>query len=199
MKIIALQYKCNKFVYQRNKFYFCRPIFQEMTKADFTIPFKGLSAGSHLFDFKIGEPFFESFEYFEGISGKLDVHIDLLKESNLMHLDFHFQGEVSLQCDRCLGRFNYPIKGQFLLIVKFGETFEEESDEVIILPLTESQIDLKQHFFEYINMLLPLQKIHPDKENGESGCDPKMIERLTQNSEQKEDPRWEVLKKLKLK
>ncbi len=130
-----------------------------MTKADFNIPFKGLSTGSHSFDFKVGETFFESFEYFEGTSGKLDVHIDLLKESNLMHLDFHLQGEVSLQCDRCLDRFNYPIEGQFLLIIKFGETFEEESDEVIIFPLTESQIDLRQYFFEYINMLLPLQKI----------------------------------------
>ena len=170
-----------------------------MTKADFTIPYKGLSTGNHSFAFIIGKQFFESFEYFEGIDGNLNASLELLKEPNLMDFSIHLQGEVNLQCDRCLGIFKQLVEGDFKLIVKFGETFEEESDEVIILPLTENRIDLSQYFFEYINMLVPLQKIHPDKENGESGCDPKMIEQLNQYSEQKEDPRWEVLKKLKLK
>jgi uncharacterized metal-binding protein YceD (DUF177 family) len=170
-----------------------------MTKADFTIPYKGLSTGNHSFDFIIGKQFFESFEYFEGIDGNLNASLELLKEPNLMDFSIHLQGEVNLQCDLCLDIFKQSVEGDFKLIVKFGETFEEESDEVIILPLTENRIDLSQYFFEYINMLIPLQKIHPDKENGESGCDPKMIEQLNQYSEQKEDPRWEVLKKLKLK
>ena len=170
-----------------------------MTKADFTIPFKGLSAGNHSFDFEIDEQFFEGFEYFEGISGKLMAHIDLLKDPSLMNLNFQFQGAVKLRCDRCLENFEQTIEGRYRLIVKFGETFGEESDEIIVLPFTESRIDLNQYFFEYINMLLPLQKIHPDNKNGESGCDPGMIEQLNQYSEQKEDPRWEALKKLKLK
>ena len=180
-------------------FTFAAPIFSVMTKADFSIPYKGLSAGNHSFDFEIGKQFFESFEYFDGISGHLKAHVELLKEPSLMNFNIHLQGEVNLQCDRCLDIFQQSIEGDFMLIVKFGETFEEESDEIIILPLTENRIDLGQYFFEYINMLLPIQKIHPDKENGESGCDPKMIDRLEQYSEQKEDPRWEVLKKLKLK
>ena len=170
-----------------------------MTKADFNIPFKGLSAGSHLFDFEIGKQFFESFEYFEGISGKLTAQVDLLKESNLMNLTIDIKGIVDLQCDRCLDSFKQPIEGNFMLIIKFGESFEEESNEVVVLPLTKNRIDLSHYFFEYINMLLPLQKVHPDKENGESACNPKMIDQLNQYSEQKEDPRWDALKKLKLK
>ena len=180
-------------------FIFAAPIFTVMTKVEFTIPYKGLSTGNHSFDFEIGKQFFESFEYFEGIDGKLKAHVELLKEPNLMNFNIHLQGEMDLRCDRCLDIFRQSIGGDFTLIVKFGETYEEESEEVIILPLTENRIDLSQYFFEYINMLLPIQKIHPDKENGESGCDPKMIERLNQYSEQKEDPRWEALKKLKLK
>ncbi len=184
---------------KRISFTFAAPIFTVMKKAGFTIAYKGLSAGNHSFDFKIGKQFFESFEYFEGVSGKLKAHVDLLKESNLMNLNIRLQGIVDLQCDRCLGSFQQAIEGNFILIVKFGETYEEESDEVIVLPFTEGMIDLSQYFFEYINMLLPIQKVHPDKENGESACDPKMIEQLNQYSEQKEDPRWDALKKLKLK
>ena len=170
-----------------------------MTKADFNIPFKGLSAGNHSFDFEIGKQFFESFEYFEGVSGKLTAQVDLLKESNLMNLTIDLKGIVDLQCDRCLDSFKQSIVGNFMLIIKFWESFEEESEEVVVLPLTANRIDLSQYFFEYINMLLPLQKVHPDKENGKSACNPKMIDRLNQYSEQKDDPRWDALKKLKLK
>ena len=170
-----------------------------MTKVEFTIPYKGLSTGNHSFDFEIGKQFFESFEYFEGIGGNLKAHVELLKEPSMMNFNIHLQGKVDLRCDRCLDYFEQSIEGDFILIVKFGETFEEESDEVVVLPITDNRIDLGQYFFEYINMLLPIQKVHPDKENGESACDPKMIEWLNQYSEQKEDPRWEALKKLKLK
>jgi uncharacterized metal-binding protein YceD (DUF177 family) len=190
--------RINLFI-KRISFTFAAPIFMVMTKTNLSIPFKGLSAGNHSFDFEIGKQFFESFEYFEGINGKLLVQVNLLKESNLMNLDIRLQGIVNLQCDRCLGSFKQPIEGSFILIIKFGETFEEESDEIIVLPFTESIIDLSPHFFDYINMLLPLQKVHPVLENGESGCDPEMIAKLNTYSKQKEDPRWEALKKLKLK
>jgi len=170
-----------------------------MTKDVYSIPFKGLSVGNHSFDFEVGKSFFEDFDYFEGTSGELFVHIDLLKDAALMNLSIQMQGELNLQCDRCLDTFKQTVNGTFSLYIKFGEAFEEESDEVIVLPLTENRIDMGQYFFEYINMLLPLKKIHPDKSNGESGCDLKMIEQLNQYSEPQEDPRWAALKKLKLK
>jgi uncharacterized metal-binding protein YceD (DUF177 family) len=184
---------------KRISFTFAAPIFQVMTKARFTIAYKGLSTGNHSFDFEIGKQFFDSFDYFEGINGNLKAHVELLRESNMMNLSVSLQGILDLRCDRCLDHFKQAIEGDFMLIVKFGETFAEESDEVIVLPFTENMIDLNQYFFEFINMLLPLQKVHPEKENGESGCDPEMIAQLNQYSERKEDPRWDALKKLKLK
>ena len=97
-------------------------------KEEFIIPFKGLSAGNHAYDYKIENQFFESFEYFESEKGALDVHLDLVKEPNLMDLHFHLKGEVEMLCDRCLGRFSTLVEGKFRLVVKFGEHFEEESD-----------------------------------------------------------------------
>ena len=37
---------------------------------EFIIPFKGLSAGNHPYDYKIDNQFFENFEYFESEKGK---------------------------------------------------------------------------------------------------------------------------------
>jgi len=162
---------------------------------DFVIPFKGLSAGTHQYLFKIDQTFFESFEYFESEKGNLDIEVELIKESALLDFHFHVKGIVELVCDRCMGSFENQIDGKFRLIVKFGETFSEESDEVIILPLSENTIDLKQYVFEYINLLLPIKRAHQDKND----CNPDMLQKLQNHEEQKNDPRWDALKNINLK
>lgn len=162
---------------------------------EFIIPFKGLSIGSHPYDYKIDNQFFEYFEYFESEKGNLDVHLELVKESRLMDLHFHIKGVVEMQCDRCLGLLSTPVEGNFRLVVKFGEHFEEESDEVVVLPATESRLDVGQLIFEYINLLLPLQKAHANIED----CDPEMIKKLEMHKKEEADSRWDVLKNIKLK
>lgn len=180
---------------QKNYLYFCRPILSRVKKQmDYIIPFKGLSVGSHLFRFEIGKTFFESFDYFEDETGDLTVNLELVKESALMNLFFKIEGNISLKCDRCLTMYNQHVAGDFILIVKFGDTFVEESDEVIVLPVTESSLDVSQFIFEYINLLLPIKTAHPN----EGDCDPKMIEKLHNFSKQEIDPRWDGLKNIKL-
>ena len=99
-----------------------------------------------------------------------------------------------MQCDRCLGPISTPVEGNFRLVVKFGEHFEEESDEVIVLPTTESRLDVGQLIFEYINLLLPLQKAHKDIKD----CDPEMIKKLEMHKKEEADSRWDALKNIKL-
>ena len=161
---------------------------------DYIISFKGLSVGSHQFKFEIDSSFFESFEYFEIEKGKLTVNLEMIKESALLDLFFKIEGDVELKCDRCLSMYEQPVSGNFRLIVKFGEGFSEESEEIILLPVTESNIDVSQYIFEYINLLLPIKRSHPD----ETDCDPKMIEKLYKYSEHRTDLRWEGLKNIKL-
>ncbi len=165
---------------------------------EFVIPFMGLGVGSHVFEFEIGNEFFDSFEYFEGISGKANININLLKESNMLIFDFNIKGELNLQCDRCLDYFKHKIEGQNKLIVKFGNEFLEESEDVIVIAVSDSRIDLRQFIFEYVNMLLPLKKIHPKDENGKRACDKEIIDRIDKYSKLKTDPRWDALKGLKI-
>ena len=161
---------------------------------EFIIPFKGLSLGSHSYDYKIDNQFFESFEYFETEKGLLQVHLELIKESSLMDLHFSISGVIEMQCDRCLSPFSTEVEGNFRLIVKFGEHYEEESDEVLVLPITESRLDVGQFIFEYINLLLPLQKVHRNIND----CDPEMIKKLEMHKKEETDSRWDSLKNIKL-
>ena len=64
-----------------------------------------------------------------------------------------------------------------------------------MLPATESRLDVGQLIFEYINLLLPLQKAHANIED----CDPEMIKKLEMHKKEEADSRWDVLKNIKLK
>lgn len=161
---------------------------------EFIIPYKGLGLGSHSFEFEIDHSFFEHFEYFESERGQLKIQLELLKESGLMDLHFDIQGWLDLICERCLGNYRLPVSGNFRLITKYGEAFEEETDEVVVLPVTENRLDLSQYIFEYINMLMPMKKVHLS----EADCDPEMIEKLKNYSAPRTDPRWDALKNIDL-
>lgn len=162
---------------------------------DFVIPFKGLGTGSHHFEFTIDDTFFESFEYFESERGQISVDLEMIVETNLLDLHFKMKGFVSLSCDRCLETIDFPVKDDFRLIIKFGENYLEESEEVIVVPLNENKIDVSQYLFEYINLMLPIKRVHKDRNQ----CNQQVIDKLESYSKPQTDPRWEVLKNIKLK
>lgn len=164
---------------------------------EYVLPHKGLAIGSHEYSFKIDKAFFKNFEYLEIEGGLVNLKLEIIKESTLLNLLFNFDGSVVIKCDRCLDTFNMDIADNFRLIVKFGEDFEEVSDEVITIPVNESHIDITQYVFEYLNLMLPLKKVHPDDEKGNSTCNSDMIERLDNYSEHDTDPRWDALKNIK--
>jgi len=165
---------------------------------EYIIPVKGLALGDHQYTYKIDKAFFKNFEYLEADDGQLNLIVDLVKESTLMDFQFHFKGWIEIKCDRCLEKFKMNVEDNFRLIVKYAGEFEEISDEIITIPSSENNIDLSQYVYEYINLMLPIKKVHPNDMDGNMTCDEDMINRLDGYSEQKSDPRWDALKNLKI-
>ncbi len=161
------------------------------------IPFKGLDLGNHHYDFEIKNSFFESYKLLNIHKGQLSLSVDLEKESGLMVLLFHFDGSVMLQCDRCLENYTQALSGEFRLIVKFADKFEEISDELITIPYDENRLDLSQYIYEYIILMLPIKRVHPDDEDGNSTCNQEMLDRIDNYVASTGDSRWDALKKLK--
>jgi uncharacterized protein len=165
----------------------------------FSIPIGGLKQGHSVYDFEINKEFFDQFEGSEVREGALKAVVDAEKRSS--HIDFGIRiyGVVSISCDRCLGEFLQPIDCENRLLVKFGKIHDESDPEIITLPVDEHELDLKQYFYEFVLLALPIQKIHPDDEKGNSTCDPEMLKKLKEhviNEEKETDPRWDDLKKL---
>jgi len=166
--------------------------------SEYDIPYAGMALGTHRFNFKIGDSFFNDIEYSEIEQGDVIANVELLKESNMLVLQFSFQGSVKLMCDRCLEKYNQNVKGSFKLIVKFGEEEEELSDELVTIPADSSSFNVTHYLYEYIVLLLPLKHVHPDDKDGNHTCNTDMLNRLDKYSEEKSDPRWAALKDIKL-
>jgi len=170
--------------------------------SQYTLPFSGLSEGKHQFDFTVTDRFFAEFEGSEVEKGELNVQVELEKRSTYLGLTFLISGAVQLVCDRCLENFVYPVESKRKLLVKFSEKPVEDEAELIYLHPTAFQVDVAQLIYEFVILSLPIRRIHPDGENGESLCDPVMIKKLEElrhhgnTSDEPDDPRWNELRKI---
>ncbi|MBW8325635.1 MAG: DUF177 domain-containing protein [Prolixibacteraceae bacterium] len=165
----------------------------------YNVAFKGLSQGKHIFDYEVDDKFFHEFEGGLVDEGKVNVRLTLEKQSALMVLWFDLKGTIKVQCDRCLEMYDQPIESQDRIFVKFGEKEFNEGDDVIWVSTNDYQLNMAQLIYEYIGLAIPIKRIHPDDENGNSTCDPEMIEKLSKYViEEDEQPNsvWDDLKKL---
>lgn len=169
---------------------------------EFLIPFAGLKLGKHQFEFQIGKSFFEDFNFDEYDDVQVKVQVILEKKSTLLELTFKHQGTVNVLCDLTGEPFDLPIKGKINLVVKFGEEFNNDNDELLILPHGEHQLDVKQYIYEMIVLSVPQKKVHPGVKDG--SLQSEALEKLKSLSvgepkpekESETDPRWDQLKKL---
>lgn len=176
----------------------------------FDIAFVGLSNGKHEFAFDLNDDFFDCFESSEINSAELKGRLIMHKKSNMLDLEFFINGTAELQCDRCLENFRGHLDIHQMLYIKFGDRHEEQSDEVIIIPATQSHIDVAQYFYEFSILGLPAKKTHPQTVSGEPGCSAEILSQLEKymsgspdknkkagNADQPTDSRWDALKGLK--
>lgn len=169
---------------------------------EFLIPFLGLKLGKHQFDYQINKQFFDRFEFDEFASADLKVVVSLDKKSTFLELSFKHKGTINVPCDLTNEDFDLPIKGKLNLIVRFGETFNDENEELLILPIGEHQLDVSQYIYEMIVLSIPLKKIHPGIKDGSIETDIVAKLKNIYVQEPKEikkeeiDPRWDKLKSL---
>jgi uncharacterized metal-binding protein YceD (DUF177 family) len=171
---------------------------------EFLIPFVGLKLGKHHFEYQINNAFFENFEYDEFQNSDIKVAVVLEKKSNMLELNFKHKGTVNVPCDLTGEDFDLPIKGKMKLIVRFGETFNNDNEELLILPFGEFEIDIMQYIYEMIVLSVPQKRVHPGVKDGSLKTE--VLDKLNElqvkeadekeNKEENIDPRWDKLKQL---
>jgi uncharacterized metal-binding protein YceD (DUF177 family) len=169
---------------------------------DYIIPFVGLKVGEHHFDYQIDNTFFQSYEFddFNAVDVKIDLKLE--KKTTLMELCFSASGVVNVNCDITNEAYDQTINDQLKLVVKFGDEFNDENEEILIISHGEYEINLAQYIYELIILAVPVKRMHPGIEDGTLQSEIlSKLEELRPSEDikiksEEIDPRWNNLKKL---
>ena len=172
-----------------------------MKLKEFDIPFSGLKLGKHHFEYQIDKSFFDSFDYDEFNAASVKVDVILEKMSTVMELEMHAKGTVNVACDISNEPYDQPVEGSLKLVIKFGDAYNDEDDEILVLPHGEYQFNVAQYVYEMIVLSVPSKRVHPGVLDG--SLDSEMLRKLQElqpkeDSDKKEqtDPRWDALRNL---
>lgn len=168
----------------------------------YTIPFVGLKLGKHQFKYEIDHQFFEHFEYDEFNSVDIEVELLLEKKTTMIELTFKASGTVNINCDLTNEPYDQPIENELFLVVKFGEEYNDDNEDILILPHGDYEINVQQYIYELIVLSVPQKRVHPGIADGSLQSD--VLEKLEELSprekeiiaEEDIDPRWNKLKDL---
>jgi uncharacterized metal-binding protein YceD (DUF177 family) len=174
---------------------------------EYLIPFVGLKLGKHQFEYQISNAFFEIFDYNEFQNSDIKVNVVLEKKSTMLELSLKHKGTVNVPCDLTSEDFDLPVKGKMKLIVRFGEMYNNDNEELLILPHGEFEMDIAQYLYEMIVLSVPLRRVHPGIKDGSLNTEAlTKLKELTIKEQKKEhkqeqkeeniDPRWDKLKQL---
>nr|AOE13724.1 DNA binding protein [uncultured bacterium]CCG00727.1 protein containing DUF177 [uncultured Flavobacteriia bacterium] len=164
---------------------------------EFNIPFVGLKEGKHLFQYKVDNTFFELYDYNEFEKSSINVTLEFVKKSTLFELGFTASGTVNVPCDVTNEYFDLEITATLPLVVKFGQEYNDENEEILILPHEVYQFSVAQFIYEMIVLGIPNKRVHPKVLDGTMETEAlEQLEIKEEKTVETTDPRWDKLKNL---
>ncbi len=108
--------------------------------------------------------------------GKVKAIVRVNNTGNVYDLQFELNGGIEVPCDRCLDDMTIEVDQKSQLFVKFGPEFYEESEDVIVVPEREGELNVAWFLYELIVFSIPLKHVHaPGK------CNKAMMTKLKQH------------------
>lgn len=183
----------------------------------YNIPLKGLSEGAHTFEYVLDNKYFALVSDDDNSDvkrGNLNLFLTVKRISTTFEMNFSFNGVAQVACDRCLDDMPIEVESNNRLFVKFGSEYSEESDEIVVIPEEEGEINIAWFIYEFISLSIPMKHVHaPGKCNRvmssklskhkvasanetEDDEEPDDIEIIDSDNSEETDPRWNALKNL---
>jgi uncharacterized metal-binding protein YceD (DUF177 family) len=164
---------------------------------EFNIPFVGLKEGKHLFQYEVDNTFFELYNYNEFEKSSINVALEFVKKSTLFELNFTASGTVNVPCDVTNEYFDLEITATLPLVVKFGQEYNNDNEEILILPHEVYQFSVAQFIYEMIVLGIPNKRVHPKVLDGTMETEAlEQLEIKKEKTVETTDPRWDKLKNL---
>ena len=126
----------------------------------YDIDLKNLTPGVHEYEYLLENKFFMDIDGDQVRKGTVKVHLTVNRLSLMFEMNFQIEGTVFVPCDRCLDDVDIPISTHNRLIVKFGKEYSEESDEIVVVPEEEGDINVAWFLYEFISLAVPMKHVH---------------------------------------
>ena len=164
--------------------------------SDYDLLFSGLKEGEHKYNYKIGDTFLKNFGFNELSQVNIKVNSIFIKKNTLMELHLSGKGSYILTCDISNELFPYHVDSQLNLIIKFGEKYNDDDDQYVIIPHNSYKFNIAKSIYEMIVLSIPQKRIHPKVLDGSLNSKTlKILNKLSPGSKKTElDPRWNKLK-----
>jgi len=179
----------------------------------YNISLKGNQEDVRTFEYLLDNEFFKKIDGNEVQKGKLNVELTVKKSAYTYEFRFVINGIAFVPCDRCLDEVEIPVETEEKLFVKLGKEYSEESDNLIVIPEEEGEINVAWFLYEFISLAIPMKHVH-----GPGKCNKTMSSKLKKHSAKssdeeddgvefdggeaesedntvESDPRWDELKK----
>ncbi|MDE5552651.1 MAG: DUF177 domain-containing protein [Muribaculaceae bacterium] len=127
----------------------------------YKVELASLPDGKHEQDFVCDTEFFKNMEHTGILKSDVKVHMDLEKKNDAYDCTFHCKGTVTVPCDRCLDPLDIEVDTDYHIIVKYGEEFDDESDDLLIIPYSNSNLNVAYMLYDTILLTIPLRHVHP--------------------------------------
>jgi uncharacterized metal-binding protein YceD (DUF177 family) len=155
-----------------------------------------LKLGKSELNFELSDVFTEQFENDLFTSCKCSLNILIDKSNTMLQTQTHLKGTLGLVCDRSLDHFDYQFEDTSNIVFKFGQAYEELTEELFVIPSGEKELDITQIIYDIICTNVPMKKLHPRfKDDDDTEDEIRVVFKSDENTSEI-DPRWEALKNL---
>ncbi|MDO5394432.1 MAG: DUF177 domain-containing protein [Bacteroidales bacterium] len=184
---------------------------------EFQLPLKSLPAGEHRYNYHLDKRFFDNMESADVRDADIDAALTVVHKSDVYDLTMHLTGTITVPCDRCLDDLGLPVDTTYHIMVKYGDAYRDDSDELLEIPESESTLNVAYMLYDTASLAIPMKHVHPmgkcnrqmssvlrkHRAHSADDADAELENRLVDEmdsmdavSEIPADPRWDALRGL---
>ena len=148
----------------------------------YNIVLKDITDGTRVNEYELDDVYFAKIDSPEVQKGKVRAKVSVVKKTDVYEISFNLEGTILIPCNRCLDDMEQYIKHSEKIQVKFGKTYSEDN-EIVIIPESEGSINVAWFLYEFIVLNIPIKHIHAPGE-----CNKNMVDKLKRHiTRQKDD------------
>lgn len=128
---------------------------------EYRIPLMSMPEGEHRYEFHLDRQFFVNMESVDIYDADLQVVLTVTHKGELYNFSFKIDGAITLICDRCLDSLEWPVDTYYNIGVKYGDSYNDESDDLLIIPSSDAYLNVAYMIHDTVALTIPIKHVHP--------------------------------------